>query len=108
MFNSCPSLQEIPPCNLFGSTGASKTTAFSGFLTSCVALKRIGATGICHSITLPNTGMIGSTQLNEIYTNLPVVGASGAGAKTITVSGNWGTALDTPMIAISKGWTVSG
>jgi hypothetical protein len=41
--------------------------------------------------------------LDEIYTNLPTVTA-----KTITVTGNYGTATDTPTIAIAKGWTVTG
>jgi hypothetical protein len=27
---------------------------------------------------------------------------------TLTVTGNWGTATDTPTIATNKGWTVTG
>jgi hypothetical protein len=29
-------------------------------------------------------------------------------ARTITVTGNYGTASDTPSIATAKGWTVTG
>jgi hypothetical protein len=53
--------------------------------------------------TLPNPGQLAAAQLDEIYTNLPTVTS-----KTITVSGNWGTAGDTPTIATAKGWTVTG
>ena len=42
--------------------------------------------------------------LDAIYTNL----ASGVTAQTITVTGNWGVATDTPSIATAKGWTVTG
>ena len=61
------------------------------------------ATGINVSVNMANC-MFGATALNEIYTNLS---ASGAG-KTITVTGNYGTASDDPSIATAKGWTVTG
>ena len=48
--------------------------------------------------------MFGAAALNEIYANLS---ANGAG-KTITVTGNYGTASDDPSIATAKGWTVTG
>jgi hypothetical protein len=48
--------------------------------------------------------MLSATQLNAIYTNL----ASGVVSQTITVTGNWGAATDTPSIATAKGWTVTG
>jgi hypothetical protein len=37
-----------------------------------------------------------------LYTSLQTV------ARTITVTGNWGTASDNPAIATAKGWTVTG
>jgi hypothetical protein len=46
--------------------------------------------------------------LNNLYQSLAVVGASGSGTKTITVTSNWGAANDNPAIAIAKGWTVTG
>lgn len=107
LFSNCRSLKEIPNCNMFGSTGASKTSIFSSTFNSMRSCTRIGATGMCHSFTI-GTAMMGSTQLDEVYTNLPVVGASGAGAKTVTITGNWGRTADNPIIAISKGWTVTG
>ena len=42
-------------------------------------------------------------KLNEIYSNLETVTG-----KTITVTGNYGTASDNPSIATAKGWTVTG
>jgi hypothetical protein len=49
------------------------------------------------------TCKLGATELNEIYTNLPVVVG-----QTITVSNNVGTTGDDPTIATAKGWTVTG
>jgi hypothetical protein len=46
---------------------------------------------------------LSATKLNEIYSNLKTVTG-----KTITVTGNYGTASDDPSIAIAKGWTVTG
>lgn len=110
MFVDCRSLREIPSCNFFGSTGAAKTSSlnstFGSSFSTLRSLSRLGATGMCHSFTIAGQ-MMGSTQLNEVYTNLPVVGASGAGAKTVTITGQWGRTADNPIIAISKGWTVT-
>jgi hypothetical protein len=50
-----------------------------------------------------NTCNLSATALNDIYTALPTVSA-----KTITITGNWGAATDTPAIATAKGWTVTG
>ena len=61
------------------------------------------ATGINVSVNMAN-GMFGATALNEIYTNL----SSNGTGKTITVTGNYGTASDDPSIATAKGWTVTG
>jgi hypothetical protein len=47
---------------------------------------------------------LSATALNNIYTALPTI----TPPQTITVTGNWGTALDDPTIATAKGWTVTG
>jgi hypothetical protein len=46
---------------------------------------------------------MGATALNALYSSLGTVTA-----KTITVTGNWGTATDNTAIATGKGWTVTG
>ncbi len=56
-----------------------------------------------HGLVFSNNNL-DSTALDEIYTN---ASATGAG-KTITVTGNWGAANDTPSIATAKGWAVTG
>ena len=102
MFSSCASLIEIPALQ-FQQTAT--TAIFSNLFafSSPSAICRIRATGFNQNITLPNPGQLAAAQLDEIYTNLPTVTN-----KTITVSGNWGTAGDTPTIATAKGWTVTG
>lgn len=99
MFNGCTSLIEVGsiPCSAAGLVNT--TTPFA----SCISLKRMGITNINASFDISNCSL-DSNALNEIYTN---VSATGAG-KTITVTGNWGTANDNPAIAQAKGWTVTG
>ena len=101
MFTYCTSLQKIPAINL------SAVTSFGGgggqFCNSSTSLTQMSATGINATITFASC-MLRADALNEIYTNLS---ANGAG-KTITVTGNYGTASDDPSIAIAKGWTVTG
>ncbi len=62
------------------------------------------ATGILGTATSFANCMLSATELNAIYTALSATGAG----KTITVSGNFGTANDDPTIATAKDWTVSG
>jgi hypothetical protein len=102
MFSSCLSLIEIPELQ-FQQTAT--TTIFSNMFafSSPSAVCRIRATGFNQNITLPNPGQLAAKELNEIYTNLPTVTS-----RTITVTGNWGTATDNPAIATAKGWTVTG
>jgi hypothetical protein len=100
MFNNCSSLVELPALS-FQQTAT--TTIFSSIFTGCSSLSRVRATGFNQNINLPNPGLLSADELNEIYTNLPTVTS-----KTITVTGNWGTAGDTPTIATAKGWTVTG
>jgi hypothetical protein len=85
-------------------TGSSYDTIFTNFVnTTGSSLGSFKATGINKNINVSN-GKLSATELNEIYTNL----ASGVSGKTITVTGNWGTASDNPAIATAKGWSVTG
>jgi spore coat protein CotF len=94
----CSSLQQVPPFN------TSSGTNFVNFLSSNASLSRIQATFPANqNISLANLSL-GPDALNEIYTNLPT--ASGS-PRTITVTGNWGTAAHDPTIATNKGWTVT-
>ena len=108
MFNNARNLSEIPAFDFSGSTGSNNTTSLNNVFSGTLTLRRIRATGFAQSLTLPNPNMMGASALDELYTNLAVVGASGAGAKTITVTGSLGTAGDNPSIATAKGWTVTG
>jgi hypothetical protein len=94
----CVSLQSIPALNLAASTN------FTNFLLGNTSLSQIQATFPANqNISLANLSL-GPDALNEIYTNLPT--ASGS-PRTITVTGNWGTAAHDPTIATNKGWTVT-
>jgi hypothetical protein len=69
---------------------------------ACPSIARIQATGFNFTFSVASL-KLGGTQLDEIYTNLPI-----AVGQTITVTGNYGTATDNPAIATAKGWTVTG
>jgi len=100
MFTSCQALKVIP------TMGVSSGAAMPDF-TDLSSLQSCGITGIGQNVNFTRCQMSG-TDLNALYTSLATVGASGAGAKTITITGNWGAATDTPSIATNKGWTVTG
>lgn len=108
MFANCALISEVPEYDFLGATGSSNTSSLSSTFTGMHALTRIKARNFCQSFTLPNPNMMGATALNELYTNLAVVGAGGAGAKTLTVTGSLGVAGDNPGIATAKGWTITG
>jgi hypothetical protein len=94
---SCISLQNFPMCDL------SSGTVLTGFLNSCPNVSRIQATFPNNlSFSLVNLSL-GPDALDEIYTNLP----NASGSRTITVTGNWGTAAHDTTIATGKGWTVT-
>jgi hypothetical protein len=99
MFNTCQSLQKITGLN--GNSTVS-TSNYSNIFSGCSSLGSIGATNMkfTHSIA---SAKFSATELNAYYTALPTVAAG-----TLTVTGNWGTATDSPAIAIAKGWTVVG
>jgi surface protein len=99
LFSFCNTLQEIPDLNLSGVT----TITSAAFCVSANSLTRMRATGINVSVNISQC-MLGANSLNEVYSNLS---ANGTG-KTITVTGNYGTASDDPSIATAKGWTVTG
>jgi surface protein len=100
MFNGCSSLQMVP---LLNTSGVILDANIGSIFTGCSSL-RIGAlSGTKVTISYLNC-LLGPAALDAIYTNL----ASGVVSKTITVTGNWGVATDTPSIATAKGWTVTG
>lgn len=108
VFQNCLSLQSITGyIDFSGYTGSAYSSVFNSTFAFNQSLEYLGFTGIQHSFSIANC-KFGATALNNIYSSLAVVGASGAGSKTITVTGNWGVVNDTPSIATSKGWTVTG
>jgi surface protein len=101
------SLMGLSFWNFLAATGASYANVFNTMFDSNHSLMYLGFTGISQNFTVANN-WLGSTALNNLYTSLAVVGASGSGTKTITVSNCIGVANDNPNIAIEKGWTVTG
>ena len=95
MFNSCYSLQSVPSLDLIVCTNV------SGMFNGCYSVKKMTAK-IKVSFSLTNA-KLSATALNDMYTALPTVAG-----QTVTVTGNYGTATDTPSIATAKGWTVTG
>ena len=119
MFNGCPSLQSVPALNTANGTNFSSMfyncyslqsvpalntangTNFSSMFQNCYSLQSIGCTNIAADISVANCSLSGPA-LDAIYANLATA------SKTITVTGNYGTASDNPSIATAKGWTVAG
>lgn len=95
-FSGASSLVSIPPFNFAACTN------FSSAFYSTYNMARIDATGISKTISLLNC-RLSATELNRIFTNLPVVATS----QTITVTYNPGAATCDPTIATAKGWTVT-
>jgi hypothetical protein len=117
-FANCSSLKNIPLMdtsrgtsfsNMFQNGGTTEIPALNMTSSTTIGnfgsgnLRRMRATGMNASFDVSSNNL-DSTALNEIYTN---ASATGAG-KTITVTGNWGAANDTPSIATAKGWAVTG
>jgi hypothetical protein len=121
-FFNCTNLQKVEPMNLAAATNVSgclqsdpalqevptfvlsAATNLTNFAVNSPCISRIRATFPAgQNINLASLSL-GPAALDEIYTNLPT--ASGS-PRTITVTGNWGTAAHTPTIATSKGWTVT-
>ena len=97
MFASCYSLQSVPLLNTTNGTN------FAAMFQNCSSLQSAALNGTRYSIDYSNA-MLSPAELDAIYTAL----GTAAGAQTITVTGNWGTATDNPSIATAKGWTVVG
>jgi surface protein len=108
------SIRRVDNINVSGvSSGSGFNNIFLGMFTSTSYpsnnLTYVGVTGIKHNFEVRNS-MMGPTALNDLYTSLATVGASGSGTKTIVVSGCWGASAGlghNPSIAINKGWTVT-
>lgn len=103
MFNGCWSLRTIPSITMGNATTSG--SMFAG----TQALLSVGMTGISFACNFTNS-MMGSTALNNLFSSLATVGVSGANARTITITGNWGASSPniTRSIAIGKGWQVTG
>jgi len=100
MFNSNSSMKKIGTFNLSSNSSANWSSIFS----SATSLNEVGITGGKETFSIANC-MLGPTALNNIFTGLQTVGSS----RTITVTGNWGTAAAgyCAGIATTKGWTVT-
>jgi surface protein len=98
MFQNCYSLAAVPAIDMSAIT--SDANQASMFI-NCNSLMQMRATGIKWNLDLTNASL-SAAELDIIYGNLATV------AKTITVTGNYGVAGDTPSIATAKGWTVTG
>jgi surface protein len=99
MFNNCLTLSSVPALNV---SAVSSSGNFGSMFSGCNSLSRIQAANFNYTFSVASC-KLGATELNEIYTNLPV-----AVGQTITVSNNVGTTGDDPTIATLKGWTVTG
>jgi len=120
-FASCPALQTIPMMDTSGATNMTSVvnlcsslrsipawnvancTTFATAFTGCQSLESVLIVGSRYSMNFASCSL-SSAALDAIYTNL----GTAAGAQTITVTGNYGTTGDTPSIATTKGWTVTG
>ena len=96
MFANCFNMHFVPSIN------TSSITTTTNMFFNCYSLSECGITGMAQTFSVSGCGM-GATALNNLYTSLATVVG-----KTITVTGNWGTATDDPTIATGKGWTVTG
>ena len=95
MFQNCYALQTVPALD------TSSGTNFSYMFQNCYALQWSDVYGGRYAISYA-TANLSAAALDNIYTNL----GTAAGAQTITVTGNWGTAGDDPTIATAKGFSV--
>ncbi len=96
MFLDCWALAAAPAFNY--STITTGTTLFSG----CRNLSKgilANAPPVSHSYL---NCKLSAAALDVIYTALPTIVA-----QTITVTGNYGTATDTPALCTGRGWTVT-
>lgn len=93
-FSGCSSLDSIP--NITTGTLTENTS----IVDSCYSLSKL-TLPLTQTFSILNAKMSASA-LDAMYTALPTVTG-----KAVTVTGNYGTASDTPSIATAKGWTVN-
>lgn len=86
--------------NMSAVTNASQ---FSQLIGQVAVLTSLTLTGLKYAISISGASL-NAVALDAFYTSL----GTAAGSQTITVTGNPGTATDTPSIATAKGWTVAG
>lgn len=96
-FTVCKNLHTLT--GLFVSTVV--TLSLAAF-TESRSLVKLEISGMKHNLDVSGA-KLSAQALNAIYTGLAT-----ASAKTITVTGNYGAAGDSPSIATAKGWTVTG
>jgi surface protein len=87
--------------NCSGVTAAPSPQTFS--TTGFTNVSSIIMTGMKYAFSVQGMRLDG-TALDALYTSL----GTAAGAQTLTVTTNHGTVDDTPSIATTKGWTVTG
>ena len=98
IFNNCVDLRSLPALDFTGASISSGTSQWG----NRPMLSRSEVIGVNFDHTYASCNL-SATALNEIFTNLETVTS-----KTITVTGNYGTAQAgyDPTIATAKGWTV--
>lgn len=97
MFRDCYSIFELPAINVASALSANLAT----LVLNSVSITKSGLIGTAVDISYASCNL-SATELNAIYTALATA------TKTITVTGNYGSASDDPTIATAKGWTVTG
>jgi len=120
MVRGCVSLVTLPAFNTSANTtfqdfardcflitvvpalNASASTLMGGLVQTCPNLVRCAMTGINATVSFASC-KLSAAELNAIFTSLSSTGTG----KTITVTGNYGTATCDTSIATAKGWTVT-
>lgn len=104
-FFNCPSLQYVAPLDVSGASATGLDWMFNLVPYSTVWCQNLSSARLNGTAVNVNYQgcRLSAAALDDIYTGLATVVG-----KTITVTGNYGTTGDTPSIATSKGWTVTG
>ena len=95
-------IQTIPP--LSGVCA----TSFVGMFSGCRRIKVGTIVGTSRDISYADCSLLSSEELNNIFSNLAVVGASGSNTRTITITNTRGSTGCDRSIATGRGWAVSG
>jgi len=103
MFSGCSSLVSVRLENM-----ATALNTANVFL-NCPSLSSIAMPGYFRDGFSVANCKLSPAALNALYASLGTANAgSVVAARTITVTGNWGTVSDDPTIATAKNWTVTG